>query len=244
MDEDLFEEFFGEAKDEMIKIERYNDIYDKMLNLDRYPSKEVQKSFTTSEHSYFYYPITPKDDQYYYAVDNFINNLFIPENSKILINGTWFYGGKNTHNINSFYAYPMGYEDKNEFNCYPFLTAPFQISKMSECQNHNKRYNDRYQIKIKLETDMKGDKIVTNDMILSCYFADTKSQALLQIIYLLTNIFNNLRQQPIEFTYILYYHIPFDQIGKLVDILERNKKKFIEKIRFYELNKNYNEWNL
>jgi hypothetical protein len=239
--DDIFSTPFIIETSKFKEVERFNDKYIQLLNLNRYPSKEVQKSLILHEHPFQYTTVNPEHVDYTFAVENFIYTHFIPPSTKLYINGVYFYSGKNSHNITSFFAYAAGYESLNELSCYPFKTSSITISLMTKNTAHNQRYNNMYQIKIKFETDKDGDKIVKSDFVLTAYISYTKTQAIQQIIYILSGIFNELRFEPILFTYIINFNYSDDQIENLVKILERNKNKFSHKFKIYAINKAYHE---
>ena len=249
-DEEKFEDnfdFWGEVEKSFVDPilideanQQFHNKYYSLINLKRYPHKNsVYQVDTDNKHPHLYEKITQEMDGYISAVDNFIDNEMIPKHTRLLINGVWFHSKTNTHNIISFYAYAAGYDYLNDLNCYPYQTAPIQISMMRECTNHNARYNKKYQTKIKLETDGIGESLVKENYILTAYIAPTKQQAIKQIIYLLSHVFNELRNKPITFTYILNLKYENEPMDIMVKILERNKNKFVSRIKLYERNKSF-----
>lgn len=199
--------------------EKETEYISSILNLPYYPEFVQNNNASEPRH---YNVVVPDMEIYSDSLDNFLEHEFIPERVKILINNCWFYSKKNSHNIISFYAYT----DLN--NSYALQTSAFQISLMKECTAHNARYNDFFQTKVKLETDSNGKKINDN-LILTAYVAETKKNALKQIIHLYTSIVNNIINKPVEKNVLVEINNP-----KLTKVLERNEKKFVKRIKQYE----------
>lgn len=238
-----------ETKNLDLFVQSYESDYNDLINLKCYPHHNdiIYIDQTINMLPFEYDTIDENNSDFESALENFINNLFIPSNKKLLLHGVYYFCKKNCHDIISFYAYPSGYEMYNKHNCYPYMTSAMQLSLMTRCTEHNKRYNGNYQIKIKIENDIKGHKFEQNH-ILTAYIAENKSNALKLIIYVLTCVYEELREGNTLYPYKAILVLPImyntNKQGKktVIDIqnlLDKNRKKIVDKIKLYNHNKNY-----
>jgi len=186
-----------------------------------------------------YISIIPDNENYQIAYNNFINNsnLRILENHKILINNIWFYINKNHHSRISIFAYPNGFENLNNQNIYPLLTAPFQINTLKECKNHNEKYNNKFYTQIVIINNIEGNKFINHKHSFTAHFANTETEALIQIIYILSEIYKLIKEfHNIE--NIISNNITYDVNEDIKYLLDRNIKRFFEKYKKYILSFN------
>ena len=105
---------------------------------------------------------------------------------------------------------------------------------MKNNTNQNAQFNGLYEIKIKIIKNFEGNNFSINNLIVTPYYAHSKTQTLKQTIYLLSNVFNDLRQYPLIFD--VNIDIEEQYIGKksIKNILEKARKRFVDKIKNYE----------
>ena len=184
--------------------------------------------------------INPTDQNYKEALNNFINNnnSMIPKNHKLIINDVYYYYSNNNHNKKALYAYPCGFEELNSQGKYPLLTAPFQINLHKKCKKHNNRYNNYYYTQVTILNDYNGEHFpYKNKLIFSAYISQTFSNALIQIIYILSRFifFIKCKLKLPRINKINIFNIKDE---RLISILRKNEKKLLEKFFDYFKSKN------
>jgi len=169
--------------------------------------------------------ILPSNEMYKIVLNNFLTSTTIklPHKHKLLINDVWYVLNENNHGRESLFAYPRGFENYNEMNSFPLLTAPFQLGELTGCRNHNRKYNGKFSTQIVIANNQVGlpDK---HKLSFTAHFANDEKEAMIQVIYMLNVVYHNLKQ---------YFKIPSEkkQINfsiefRIMKLLDRNVNKF------------------
>ena len=125
----LDELFFFEDNPELAMKEVFRGKMGNLINLNSYPKniKFVTPDLFTTPYVHEYKTIDEFSFDYKSCLNNLLDFLFIPYECKLKINGMYIYCAPNSHNIDSLYAYPTGYEDQNQKNIYWILLRQIRM---------------------------------------------------------------------------------------------------------------------